>query len=265
MTNNVTVIKPDNSWFPDFVELRAYTDLFYFLVLRDIKVLYAQTVLGFSWAILNPAIQILIFTLIFGRVAKIPTDGIPYILFSTVAIVPWTYMSNAMNGASQSLVVGQSILGKIYFPRVIFPLTPVIAKLIDFLISMVLIIAVMIYYGVPLTPQIAYLPLFVLVMVAVPIGVGLWLSALAIRYRDVKFAMAFAVRMLMYTAPIVYSATVLDGAFGVYVTLIRFFFSNCKSKLLRPTPTLDTIFNLFAFFIKIRSILSIPQIIPSNL
>ena len=124
-----------------------------------------------------------------------------------------------MNGASQSLVSGQTILGKIYFPRVIFPLTPVIAKLIDFLISMVLIIAVMIYYGVPLTPQIAYLPLFVLVMVAVPIGVGLWLSALAIRYRDVKFAMSFAVRMLMYTAPIVYSATNIPDVYRFYYSL----------------------------------------------
>ena len=219
MTNNVTVIKPDNSWFPDFSELRAYSDLFYFLVLRDIKVLYAQTVLGFSWAILNPTIQILIFTLIFGRVAKIPTDGIPYLLFSTVAIVPWTYMSNAMNGASQSLVTGQNILGKIYFPRVIFPLTPVIAKLIDFIISMILIVAVMIYYGVNVTSQIIYLPLFLLVMIAVPIGIGLWLSALAIRYRDVKFAMTFAVRMLMYTAPIVYSATNIPAAYRFYYSL----------------------------------------------
>ena len=219
MTNNVTVIKPNHSWLPDFSELRAYSDLFYFLVLRDIKVLYAPPILGFSWAILNPTIQILIFTLIFGRVAKIPTDGIPYLLFSTVAIVPWTYMSNAMNGASQSLVSGQNILGKIYFPRVIFPLTPVLAKLIDFLISMLLIVTVMIYFGVPLTPQIAYLPLFVLIMVVVPVGIGLWLSALAIRYRDVKFAMGFAVRMLMYTAPIVYSASNIPDAYRFYYSL----------------------------------------------
>ena len=128
-------------------------------------------------------------------------------------------MSNAMNGASQSLVTGQNILGKIYFPRVIFPLTPVIAKLIDFIISMILIVAVMIYYGVNVTSQIIYLPLFLLVMIAVPIGIGLWLSALAIRYRDVKFAMTFAVRMLMYTAPIVYSATNIPDAYRFYYSL----------------------------------------------
>jgi len=193
----------------DFAELRSYRDLFYYLVWRDIKVLYAQTVLGFSWAILNPAIQIVIFTLIFGKVAKIDTDGIPYLLFATVAIVPWTYMSNAMTSASQSLVGGQQILGKIYFPRVIFPLTPILAKLVDFGISFVLIFATMIYFRVPLTWNILYLPLFTALMILIPTGVGLWLSALAIRFRDVKFAMTFAIRMLMYSAPIVYSASAI--------------------------------------------------------
>ena len=203
----------------DFAELRSYRDLFYFLVWRDIKVLYAQTVLGFSWAILNPTIQILIFTLIFGKVAKIDTDGIPYLLFSTVAIVPWTYMSTAMTSASQSLVGGQQILGKIYFPRVIFPLTPILAKLVDFGISFILIFSVMIYYKVPLTWNIVYLPLFTFLMVLIPTGVGLWLSALAIRFRDVKFAMAFVIRMLMYSAPIVYSASAIPESIRFYYSL----------------------------------------------
>lgn len=203
----------------DFAELRRYRDLFYFLVWRDIKVLYAQTILGFAWAILNPTIQILIFTVIFGKVAKIDTDGIPYLLFSTVAIVPWTYMSNSMTAASQSLVGGQQILGKIYFPRVIFPLTPILAKLVDFGISLVLIIACMIYFQVPLTWNIVYLPIFLFLMVLVPMGVGLWLSALAIRFRDVKFAMTFAIRMLMYSAPIVYSASSIPDSIRFYYSL----------------------------------------------
>ena len=127
----VTVIEPAKGWeLPDFKELKAYRDLFYFLVWRDIKVLYAQTVLGFSWAILNPLIQIIIFSVIFGKVAKIPTDGIPYVLFSTVAIIPWTYMSESMSASSQSLVGGANMLGKVYFPRIIFPLTPILAKLV---------------------------------------------------------------------------------------------------------------------------------------
>jgi lipopolysaccharide transport system permease protein len=220
LSKELIVIEPQTGWrMLDFAELRSYRDLFYFLVWRDIKVLYAQTVLGFAWAILNPTIQILIFTLIFGRVARIETDGIPYLLFATIAIVPWTYMSNSMNTSSQSLVGGQQILGKIYFPRVIFPLTPILAKLVDFVISLILILVVMIYYRVPLTSNIFYLPLFVLLMILVPTGVGLWLSALAIRFRDVKFAITFAVRMLMYSAPIVYTASAIPDDIRFYYSL----------------------------------------------
>jgi lipopolysaccharide transport system permease protein len=215
----VTVIEPTSGWeFPDFKELKAYRDLFYFLVWRDIKVLYAQTVLGFSWAILNPLIQIVIFSIIFGKVAKIPTDGIPYVLFSTVAIIPWTYMAESMSSSSQSLVTGQALLGKVYFPRVVFPFTPVLAKLVDFSISLLLVVAVMIYYQISPTWNLLYLPLLVLLMMTVPAAIGLWLSALAIRYRDVKFAMPFVIRMLIYSAPILYSASAIPDRY-------RFFFS----------------------------------------
>lgn len=208
--DQVTVIEPTTGWrLFDRKELAEYRDLFAFLVFRDIKVLYAQTVLGFSWALLNPMIQILIFTVIFGGVAQIETDGIPYLLFSTVAIVPWTYMSNAMSAGSASLVSGQAMLGKIYFPRIIFPVTPILAKLVDFGISILLIVAVMIYYGVYPTTNMLLLPLFLLMMIAVPFGISLWLSALAIRYRDVKFAMPFVIRMLIYSAPIVYTASAI--------------------------------------------------------
>jgi len=190
----------------DINELKEYRDLFYFLIWRDIKILYAQTILGFTWAILNPLIQILIFTIIFGKVAKIPTDGIPYILFSAVAIIPWTYMSDAMLKSSESMVTNQSMLGKIYFPRIIYPLTPVLAKLVDFSISLLLLAIILIYYGVSPTMNLLLLPLLVLLMIAVPAAIGIWLSALAIRYRDVKFAMPFVLRMLIYSAPILYSA-----------------------------------------------------------
>lgn len=204
----VTVIEPASGWeLPDFRELKAYQDLFYFLVWRDIKVLYAQTVLGFAWAILNPLVQIVVFSVIFGKVAKIPTDGIPYILFSTVAIIPWTYMAESMSMSSQSLVTGQNMLGKVYFPRIVYPLTPVLAKLVDFAISLILLIAVMFYYRVAPTWNLLYLPLLVLLMMSIPAGIGLWFSALAIRYRDVKFAMPFFIRMLIYSAPILYTAT----------------------------------------------------------
>ena len=118
---NLTVIKPMSGWFEfDFKELKNYRDLFYFLVWRDIKALYAQTILGFSWAILNPLIQIIVFSIVFGRLAKLSSEGIPYILFSSVAIIPWTFMSQSMTASSQSLISGQNMLGKVYFPRFIF-------------------------------------------------------------------------------------------------------------------------------------------------
>ena len=218
--NRIAVIEPASGWrLLDTKELADYRDLFFFLIFRDIKVLYAQTVLGFSWALLNPLIQILIFSIIFGKVAKIDTDGIPYALFSTVAIVPWTYMSNAMSAGSTSLVGGQGMLGKIYFPRVIFPVTPILAKLVDFVIAILLIVVAMVYFGVAPTWNMLLLPLFVVLMIAVPLGMSLWLSALAIRYRDVKFAMPFVMRMLIYSAPIVYSASTIPESWRLAYSL----------------------------------------------
>lgn len=216
----ITVIQPTSGWrLIDFKELIAYRDLFYFLAWRNIKVIYAQSILGFSWAILQPVIQVALFTIIFGKVAKIPTDGIPYVLFSTIAIIPWTYMQSAMTEASQSLVGNQSMLGKVYFPRLIFPTIPVLTKLVDFSISLIIILAVIIYYKVGLTWNIVYIPIFLILMMIFPLGVGLWLSALAIRYRDVKFAMGFVMRMLMYTAPIVYSASSISEGYRMIYSL----------------------------------------------
>ena len=216
----VTVIEPVSGWeLPDFKELKAYRDLFYFLVWRDIKVLYAQTILGFSWAILNPVVQIIIFSVIFGAVAKVPTGGIPYVLFSTVAIIPWTYMAQSMGASSQSLVGGSNMLGKVYFPRIIFPLTPILAKLVDFSISLILIVCVMFYYQVSPTWNLIYLPFLVLLMMVIPAGIGFWLSALAIRYRDVKFAMPFVIRMLIYSAPILYSASAIPEQYRLLYSL----------------------------------------------
>jgi len=218
--NAVTVITPPGRWMPiDFKELKAYRDLFYFLVWRDIKVLYAQSVLGFSWAIINPLVQIVIFSVIFGKVANVPTDGIPYVLFSTVAIIPWTYMSESMGGASQSLVSGQNMLGKVYFPRIIFPMTPILAKLVDFGISLLLLVCVMFYYRISPTWNLVYVPFLVLLMMSVPAAIGLWLSALAIRFRDVKFAMPFVIKMLIYSAPILYSASSIPEQYRALYSL----------------------------------------------
>ncbi len=217
-SKQINVIEPQKGWqFIDFNELRQYSDLFYYLVMRDIKVLYAQTILGFSWALLAPLIQIVVFTIIFGKVAKLPTDGIPYFLFSTVAIIPWTYMSSAMTASSASLVTGQAMLGKVYFPRIMYPIIPVLSKMVDFILSLLVLVPVLFYYRHDINfsfTNILYLPLFILLMMCVPAAIGMWLSALAIRYRDVKFAMQFVLRLLIYSAPVLYSATKISEQYG---------------------------------------------------
>lgn len=220
LSESVTIIKPKSGWqIIDLKELIGYRDLFWFLTWRDIKVLYAQTILGLLWALLQPMIQILMFTIVFGKIAKVSTDGIPYVLFSAVAIIPWTYMSQSMTQSSQSLVSGQNMLGKVYFPRLIFPLSPILGKLVDFGISMIIIFVVFVYYRVLPTWNLLLFPVLVALMMSISSGVGLWLSAMAIRFRDVKYAMPFVIRMLMYTAPIVYSASAIPEKYRIIYSL----------------------------------------------
>jgi lipopolysaccharide transport system permease protein len=219
-SDHVSIIEPKSSWkVVSFRELLEYRDLFFFLVWRDIKVLYAQTILGFSWAIIQPGTQILIFTIVFGKFAKIPTEGIPYLLYSSVAIVPWTYMSQAVSMSSQSLVAGQSLLDKIYFPRLIFPITPVLAKLVDFGISMLIIMGVVLYYQIVPTWRILLFPLIVFYMIVLSASIGMWLSSMAIRFRDVKYVMPFVIQMLMYSAPIIYSASTISEKYRFIYSL----------------------------------------------
>ena len=219
-SQKLNVIESTLGWQPiNFKELREYRDLLYYLVWRDIKVRYAQTILGVMWAILLPLMQIVVFTVIFGKVAKIYTDGIPYFLFSTVAIIPWTYMSEATSVASQSLVSNQNLLGKIYFPRLIFPLTPVLAQFVNFGISILVLLGVLIFYRIKPTWNLLLLPILVIQMISIPAGLGMWLSALAIRYRDVKHALPVAIRLLMYTAPIVYSASSIPEIYRLFYSL----------------------------------------------
>ena len=216
----ITIIRPRSGWqATDFKELIDYRDLFYFLVWRNIKVLYAQTILGLSWAILQPVVQIVLFTIVFGKVAKLATDGIPYLLFSSVAIIPWTYMSQSMAQSSESLIQGQNMLGKIYFPRLIFPIAPVLSKLVDFGISMIIILGVCIYYRILPTWNLLLFPFLVVFMMSIVAGVGMWLSALAIRFRDIRLGMQFVLRMLMYTAPIVYSASNIPEKYRILYSL----------------------------------------------
>lgn len=212
----LTVIEPKKGWqMLNLKELVEYSDLFFFLSWRDIKIMYAQTILGLFWVIIKPSIQIIVFTVIFGKVANISTEGIPYFLFSTVAIIPWTYMSQTMLESSQSLITGQQMLGKVYIPRLVFPLVPVLARSVDFGISLLIVLAAILYYHVPATLNLLFLPLFILLMTLIPTAIGLWLSSLAIRFRDVKHAIPFLLQILLYTAPIVYSASSIPEKYRI--------------------------------------------------
>ena len=198
----------------DWRELREYRDLFYFLIDRDIKVLYKQTVLGFGWAILRPVLSMVIFTVIFGGLAQVDSDGVPYALFSYAALVPWLYFSTALSAGALSLVNNTDMLTKVYFPRLIFPLTPVFSKLVDFVISFAIVFILMAWFRIAPTARVLYLPLLVGLMMLTAAGMGLWFAALSVQYRDVKHAIPFLTQILMYAAPVVWSASLIAERFG---------------------------------------------------
>jgi lipopolysaccharide transport system permease protein len=201
----LTIITPNTKrLFIDFEELFHYKDLISALAFKKIKTRYAQTILGLFWALIQPLVQIAIFTVVFGKIAKISSDGIPYVLFATTGIVAWTYLQKSAMASSQSLIADQHILGKVYIPRVIFPLVPVLALLLDFFVSLMIVPFLLYYFKVPLSVNLVALPFILFFMMLFSFSVGLWLSAVAIRFRDVTHGMPFAIRMLMYTAPIVY-------------------------------------------------------------
>jgi lipopolysaccharide transport system permease protein len=203
------VIEPKKGWqVINFKELWEYKDLFQLMVLRDITVQYKQSVLGFAWAILTPLIQMVVFTAIFSHVAKIdPGIGVPYQVFSFCGLLPWTYFSLALTNSTNSLITATNILTKVYFPRLIIPMTPVLAKLADFFIALVILFIMMAFYGIMPNYQIVFLPLLLFMMILTASGIGLWLSAMAIQYRDIKFAISFLVNLLMYAAPVVWPAS----------------------------------------------------------
>lgn len=209
------IIDSQKKWrYVDFKELIYYKDLFYFLVLRDITVLYKQTVLGILWAIVNPLFQMVLFSVIFGKLAEINSEGIPYPIFSFAAILPFNYFSQSLSGASGSLIGNTSVLTKVYFPRILVPLTPVTSKLADFSIAFVILIIMMIIYQIVPSADIVFLPLLILLMILTSMGIGMWLSSLAIQYRDVKFAISFITTFLLYSAPVVFPASMIAEKFG---------------------------------------------------
>ncbi len=196
-----------------FTELREYRELFFFLVWRDIKGRYAQSVLGVGWAVIQPMVSMVVFTVIFGGLASIDSDGVPYQIFSYVALVPWAYYSNALTDSTGSLVKDKGLVQKIYFPRMILPAAAVLGRLVDFFIAFVFLGAFLIWYSITPTLWMLALPVFIIMMMASAAGMGMWLGALAVQYRDVKYGLSFAVQLLMYAAPVVYPVSYVPEQF----------------------------------------------------
>jgi lipopolysaccharide transport system permease protein len=204
-SRRLLVIKPVSGWqLVDLRELWSYRDLFYFLVWREIKVRYAQSILGIGWAVVQPLFFMVVFTIVFGRLANIGSDGIPYAVFSYTALVPWAYFSNALTDATGSLLANTNLLTKVYFPRLILPLSAVVGKLVDFAIAGILVIGFLLWYKIVPTIWILTLPFLVVLMMVTAAGIGMLLTALAVQYRDVKYAITFLLQGAMYASPVVY-------------------------------------------------------------
>ncbi len=191
-------------------ELWEYRELLYFLTWRDIKVRYKQTALGALWAIIQPFLTMVVFSLFFGNLAKVPSDGVPYPIFSFAALVPWTFFSNGLTQSSNSLVGSSNLIKKVYFPRLTIPIATVFSGVVDFLLAFAVLIAMMLYYGIIPSRNALWLPAFLLLALATSLGVGLWLSAMNVKFRDVRFVVPFITQFWLFATPIAYPSSLLS-------------------------------------------------------
>jgi lipopolysaccharide transport system permease protein len=218
--NMMTRIEPQGSSpMLDFKELWRYRDLFVFWTWRSIKVRYAQSALGISWAVIQPLFTTLLFTIIFGNLAKLDSAGVPYVLFSFAALVPWTFFANSVSESTSSLIQNANMISKIYFPRLILPVAAVFAKFIDFMIAMVVMCLFLIYYQILPGWSVLLLPAHVLLMLVTSSGVGILLTALALQYRDVKYGISFLIQLLMYLSPVVYSVNIIPTEYRYFYAI----------------------------------------------
>jgi len=199
------LIEPSRGWTSlRLKEFWEYRELLYFLVWRDVKVRYKQTVLGAAWAILQPLMTMVVFTVFFGRMAKIGSDGLPYPIFSYVALLPWTFFAQGLSQSSDSLVGSANLIKKVYFPRLVIPASSVLSGVIDFAVAFVVLIGMMAYYGIWPTAAVVYLPFLLLLAFLTALGVGMWLSALNVEYRDVRYVVPFFVQLWLFVTPVIY-------------------------------------------------------------
>lgn len=205
-----TVIEPPKGWAAlQLSEVWKFRELLFFLTWRDIKVRYKQTALGAAWAILQPVFTMVVFSIIFGNLAKLPSDGIPYPIFTFTALLPWQLFAFALTQSSNSLVGEQKLISKVYFPRLVVPLSSVLAGVVDFGIAFLVLIGLMVYFGVGLTSTILLLPVFLLLALTSALAIGLWLSAMNVKYRDIRYVVPFLTQFWMYATPIAYSSSLI--------------------------------------------------------
>lgn len=206
----LVTIEANKGWSAlDLRDLWAFRELLYFLTWRDVKVRYKQTALGVTWAVIQPLLAMLIFTLFFGRLAGVPSDNVPYPVFAYAGLLPWTFFANAISNSGNSLVGSANLITRVYFPRMIIPAAAVTAGLVDFGIAFLILIPLMIYYGVTVTWSLLMFPVLVLLTTLLCLGVGMWLSALNVKYRDVRFALPFLIQLWMFVSPVIYPASFL--------------------------------------------------------
>ena len=209
-------ILPPRRWAPlELGELWKYRELLYFLVWRDIKVRYKQTALGATWAVIQPFFMMVVFSLFFGRLAKMPSDGIPYPVFTFCALLPWQLFANALTESSNSLVGSQNLITKVYFPRLVVPISAVLSGVMDFAIAFVMLLGMMLYYGITPTMAIVTLPAFILLALLTALGVGLWLSALNVQFRDVRYTINFMVQFWLLATPVAYPSSLIPEKWRV--------------------------------------------------
>jgi lipopolysaccharide transport system permease protein len=214
------VIEPSKGIFDlDLKEVWHYRELLYSFALRDISVRYRQTALGAAWAVLQPILTAAVFTMFLGRLAKVPSDGVPYLVFAYVSLVPWQFFANAVNTSSNSLILNQNLLQKVYFPRLVVPLAAVLASLVDFVVAFLVLLGLMAYYRIVPKSSIIALPGFLLLAVATAAAAGLWLSAINVRYRDVRNAVPFLVQFWMFATPVVYPSSLLPVSWRPWFSL----------------------------------------------
>jgi len=206
----ITRIRPRKGWRElNLKEIWQHRELLYFLSWRDVKVRYKQTALGAAWAILQPLMTMLVFSLFFGKLGKIPSDGLPYPLFVFAALVPWMFFANGLAQASNSLVQNAAMRKKIYFPRLIIPLSNVAAGAVDFMVAFIVLLGMMLYYGILPTANVIWLPLFLILEIATALGIGLWLAAMNVQFRDIRYLLPFLTQFWLFATPIAYPSSLL--------------------------------------------------------